>query len=315
MRILVTGAAGFIGSSVSARLLERGDEVVGLDNFDPFYDRAIKEQNLLELSAAAAFSFHEGDLLDLPLVQGLIGGIDAVVHLAALAGVRPSIAEPARYMKVNVEGTTALLECCRLAGVNRLVVASSSSVYGARSQTPFTEEDPCDRPVSPYAASKKAVEAICATYTHLYGMGIACMRYFTVYGPRQRPEMAIHKFFRLAATGQPIPMFGDGGSGRDYTYIDDIVDGTLAALDREPQNFRLFNLGGSSPILLRDLIAAIGEAAGKEVVIDQKPWQAGDVPLTCADLRRAQEELGYQPKVPLHEGLQRFARWYRSTST
>jgi UDP-glucuronate 4-epimerase len=313
MRVLITGAAGFIGSSVAEALLVRGDEVAGLDNFDPFYDRAIKVANLEALSKHSGFTFLEGDILDAGLLsRALSPPPDRVLHLAALAGVRPSIAAPLRYMRVNVEGTTNVLEACRHHGLQRLVVASSSSVYGARSKTPFTEEDPCDRPVSPYAASKKATEAVCATYCHLFEMDISCMRYFTVYGPRQRPEMAIHKFVRQATEGRPITMFGDGSSGRDYTFIQDIVDGTLAALDRDLPGFRVYNLGGSQPVLLRDLIAAIGEALGKEVEIEHKPWQAGDVPITSADVRRAGADLGYSPKVPLTEGLTRFVKWYRS---
>ncbi len=312
MRILVTGAAGFIGSSVSEALVARGDEVIGLDNFDRFYDRAIKERNLAGLRAGPRFQLHEGELLDGELLARLTDGVDAVVHLAALAGVRPSIAEPARYMRVNVEGTTVLLEACRRRGIGRLAVASSSSVYGARSKVPFSEEDPCDQPASPYAASKRATEAVCATYGHLYGMAIACLRYFTVYGPRQRPEMAIHKFVRLAEEGRPIPVFGDGGSGRDYTFIEDIVAGTLAALDREGRDVRGYNLGNSRPLLLRELVAAISRALGRAVAVEPGPDQAGDVPITCASLKRSASELGYEPKVPMEEGLARFVEWFRA---
>jgi UDP-glucuronate 4-epimerase len=313
MRVLLTGAAGFIGSSVAERLVGRGDEVVGLDNFDPFYDRRLKERNLAALRGAPAFRLVEGELLDAGLLERLLAGVDAVVHLAALAGVRPSLAEPARYMRVNVEGTTTLLEACRRAGVPRLVVASSSSVYGARSRVPFSETDSCDRPASPYAASKKATETVCATYHDLCGAGVSCLRYFTVYGPRQRPEMAIHHFVRLALAGRPLPMFGDGSSGRDYTFIDDIVDGTVAALDRvAADSFRIYNLGGSRPVLLRELIAAIERAVGCAVQIDARPPQPGDVPITCADVSLAKRELGYAPRVRLEEGLARFVAWYRA---
>jgi len=312
MRVLITGAAGFIGSSVAERLVGRGDDVVGLDNFDPFYDRRLKERNLAALRGAPAFRLVEGELLDAGLLERLLAGVDAVVHLAALAGVRPSLAEPARYMRVNVEGTTTLLEACRRAGVRRLVVASSSSVYGARSEVPFSEADSCDRPASPYAASKKATETICATYHDLSGLGISCLRFFTVYGPRQRPEMAICRFVRLALEGRALPMFGDGSSGRDYTFIDDIVDGTVAALDHVHDAFRIYNLGGSRPVLLRELIAAIERAVGRPVQIEARPPQPGDVPITCADVTLAERELGYAPRVRLDEGLARFVAWYRS---
>jgi UDP-glucuronate 4-epimerase len=310
MKILVTGAAGFIGSSVSQRLLERGDQVVGFDNFDPFYARTIKEANLKALESPA-FDFQMGDLLDNEALRSCLKGVDGAIHLAALAGVRPSLENPTRYMRVNVEGTTTLLQACQELQINRLVVASSSSVYGPRTETPFRENDACDRPASPYAASKKATELACATYHHLYNLGITCLRFFTVYGPRQRPEMAIHKFVRLAMNGEAIPMFGDGTSGRDYTYIDDIVDGTVAAFDRQRGDFQVYNLGGSNPVLLRELIDAIGNAIGKPVDLEQKPWQPGDVPVTSADVSLAQKDLGYSPKVDLAEGLKRFVTWYR----
>lgn len=312
MRVLITGAAGFIGSSLAERLIGRGDEVLGLDNFDPFYDRRLKERNLAALRGTSAFRLVEGELLDGALLDRLVAGVEAVVHLAALAGVRPSLAEPARYMRVNVEGTTTLLEACRRADVRRLVVASSSSVYGARSHVPFSEADPCDRPASPYAASKKATETVCATYHDLYGLGISCLRFFTVYGPRQRPEMAICRFVRLALEGCPLPVFGDGSSGRDYTFIDDIIDGTVAALDRVRDGFRIYNLGGSRPVLLRELVSSIEKAVGRPVRVEAQPLQAGDVPITCADVHLAQRELGYAPSVPLAEGLARFVAWYRA---
>jgi UDP-glucuronate 4-epimerase len=316
MHVLVTGAAGFIGSSLCDALRARGDQVTGLDNFDRFYDRARKEANLAGRHGDPGFTLVEGDVLDGGLLDRLLArGVTRVVHLAALAGVRPSIAEPLRYFRVNVEGTACLLEACRRAAVRELVVASSSSVYGARSRVPFSEEDPCDRPVSPYAASKKATEAVAATYVHLYPpTRIACLRFFTVYGPRQRPEMAIHRFVRLALEGKPLPMYGDGSSGRDYTFIDDIVAGTLATLDRlqaMPEPFRVYNLGGAQPVLLRELCEAIGEAVGRRPAIDERPWQQGDVPQTSADIRRAAAELGYAPAVPLREGLARFVSWYR----
>lgn len=311
MRVLLSGAAGFIGSSVAQRLLDREDEVVGLDNFDRFYHRSLKERNLSELRSHERFRLIEGDICDPGTLKEALAGVDRVVHLAALAGVRPSLAEPARYMRVNVEGTVRLLEACRKAGVDRLVIASSSSVYGKRSRAPFSERDACNDPASPYAASKRAMELVCGNYHQLYRLGISCLRYFTVYGPRQRPEMAIHKFVRRAVEGKPIPMFGDGSSGRDYTYIDDVVDGTVAALDRQDGRFSIYNLGGAHPVLLKELIEAIGTALGQQLAIEQQPWQAGDVPLTSADVSLAARELGYAPQVPLDEGLRRFVAWYR----
>jgi UDP-glucuronate 4-epimerase len=317
MSVLVTGAAGFIGSSLCEALLARGERVVGLDNFDPFYERGVKERNLAPLRGSAGFAFSEGDILDSELLDGLLAtGVERVVHLAALAGVRPSLAQPRRYLRVNVEGTANVLDACRRRGVGSLVVASSSSVYGARSRVPFSEEDPCERPASPYAASKKATVAVCASYVHLYPMRIACLRYFTVYGPRQRPEMAIHKFVRLALEGRALPIFGDGGSGRDYTYIDDIVAGTLSALDRlavQPDPFRVYNLGGARPVALRELAAAVGAATGRKLALEERPSQPGDVPITCADVARASSELGYGPRVALADGLARFVAWYRAS--
>jgi len=311
MRILVTGGAGFIGSWVSERLLDRGDEVVVVDNFDPFYDRRSKERGIETLAGRAGFDLMEADIADSPTLKRALSGVDRVVHLAALAGVRPSILQPARYMQVNVEGTVRVLEACRETGVRHVVVASSSSVYGKRSQTPFSECDPCDRPASPYAASKRATELVCANYNELFDIGITCLRYFTVFGPRQRPEMAIHKFVRLALHGHPIPLFGDGTSGRDYTYIDDIVNGTLAALDRQDEAFHIYNLGGAQPVTLSKLIDAISEAIDTKVAISPQPWQPGDVPVTSADIRLAERDLGYAPQVSLQEGLRRFVLWYR----
>lgn len=311
MRVSITGVAGFIGSSVAEALLARGDQVVGIDSFETLlYGRAAKERNLQQLLNHPDFSFVEGSILEEDKLEQALQS-DRVIHLAALAGVRPSIANPARYMRTNVEGTVNVLEVCRRRGIRRVVVASSSSVYGARSQTPFSEHDPCDRPASPYAASKKATEIVCSNYVDLYGMGVSCLRFFTVYGPRQRPDMAIHKFVALAVRGEPIPMFGDGSSGRDYTYVDDIVAGTIAALDRQDGAFHVYNLGGSKPLLLRELISEIEVAVGRSVQIAQQPWQSGDVPITCADVSLAEKELGFSPQVGISEGLRRFVAWYR----
>ncbi|HHN75566.1 MAG TPA: NAD-dependent epimerase/dehydratase family protein, partial [Acidobacteria bacterium] len=244
---MVTGAAGFIGSHVTDRLIERGDRVLGLDNFDDFYDPAVKRDNLRRWEGHEAFHLVEGDIRDRHLLAGLMAGepIDAVVHLAARAGVRPSLEQPELYADVNVRGTTVLLEAARQAGIGRVIYASSSSVYGGNEKVPFSEDDPVDHPVSPYAATKKATEVIAHAFHHLYGMDTIGLRFFTVYGPRQRPEMAIHKFTRLIDRGRPVPMFGDGSSQRDYTYIDDIVVGVLAAIDRA-RGCRVYNLGESA---------------------------------------------------------------------
>jgi len=310
--ILVTGAAGFIGSQLSERLVERGDRVVGLDNLDPFYDPAIKRRNVADLQAGGSFELVEGDIRDRDLVRRVLGSAkpDSIVHLAALAGVRPSLKDPVRYHDVNCTGTAVLLEEARAAGISRFVFGSSSSVYGGNEKVPFHEDDDVGRPVSPYAATKRGNELTCHTFHHLYGMDIAALRFFTVYGPRQRPEMAIHKFVRCVEQGEPLPLFGDGSSERDYTYIDDILDGVIKAHDRH-KGFRIYNLGESATISLKDLVAAIGRAMGAEPRVDWQPEQPGDVPRTHADIRRAREELGYDPQVDLATGLERFVAWYR----
>jgi len=311
--ILVTGAAGFIGSHLCEALLERGDRVVGLDNFNDFYDPAIKRANLAGPLARPGFALVEGDIRDAAAVARVFRehAPTSVVHLAAMAGVRPSLQDPALYHDVNCTGTAVVLQAARAAGVGRFVFGSSSSVYGGNPKVPFHEDDDVSRPVSPYAATKRANELTCHTFHHLYGMDIACLRFFTVYGPRQRPEMAIHKFVRLTEAGQPLPLFGDGRSERDYTYVDDILDGVLKAHDQS-RGFRIYNLGESRTISLRDLVAAIGRATGREPRVDWQPPQPGDVPRTYADVGRAKAELGYAPKVDLDEGLRRFVAWYRS---
>lgn len=309
---LVTGAAGFIGSSLVDRLVERGDRVVGLDNFDTFYDPAIKRANIAQWDGHEGFRIVEGDIRDAQLVEGLLReeGVDSIIHLAARAGVRPSLEQPELYADVNVRGTTIIFECARKAGVKRVIYASSSSVYGGNKKVPFSEEDPVDHPVSPYAATKKASEVIAHSFHHLYGMDAIGLRFFTVYGPRQRPEMAIHKFTRMIDHGEAIPVFGDGSSRRDYTYIDDICDGVIACVDRA-QGYRVYNLGESETTTLSELIEQVGAAVGKEVLIDRLPFQPGDVEVTFADVTRAREELGYDPKVKVAEGLKRFMAWYR----
>jgi UDP-glucuronate 4-epimerase len=312
MKVLITGAAGFIGSHLAERLLARGDEVVALDNFDPFYDRAVKEENLAAVEHRA--ELFEGDIRDARLLDEILGagGFEVVAHLAALAGVRPSIAEPARYQDVNVAGTAQLAEAMRRHGVRRMVFASSSSVYGDNEEVPYTEAQRVDDPASPYAASKRAGELLLRTFHKLQGMSVSCLRYFTVYGPRQRPEMAIHKFARLIERGEPVPMFGDGSSSRDYTYVDDAVDGTVGAIDRAPEGFSIYNLGNTHPVRLDTLIAKIGEALALPPRIEERPFQPGDVQHTWAAIEAAARDLGYQPRVPIEEGLRRFVTWMRA---
>ncbi len=311
-KVLVTGGAGFIGSHLSERLLARGDDVTVLDNFNDFYDPAIKRENA-EAVRAAGGRIVEGDIRDIEGMGRLFaeGELDAVVHLAAMAGVRPSLADPLHYADVNVRGTLILLEEVRRREGTRFVFASSSSVYGANAKVPFGEADDIHHPVSPYAATKRAGELHCYTHHHLYGIPTTCLRFFTVYGPRQRPEMAIHKFVRAALAGEPIPFFGDGSSRRDYTYVDDIVDGCVRALDR-CEGYEIFNLGESETTSLDELVRLVGEACDREPVIDRRPFQPGDVPVTYADVSKARERLGYAPSTPVREGLRKFVEWYRA---
>jgi UDP-glucuronate 4-epimerase len=308
-RILVTGGAGFIGSHTTERLLARGDEVVVLDNFNDAYDPAIKRANAAALQGARIVT---GDIRDRELVRKLFadGRFDAVVHLAAMAGVRPSLLDPLHYEDVNMRGTMTLLEEARARRGLRFVFASSSSVYGARDKVPFSEADDIPHPVSPYAATKRAGELMCYTYHHLFGVPISCLRFFTVYGPRQRPEMAIAKFTRSILDGEPIPFFGDGSTRRDYTYVDDIVDGVLAALDR-CSGYDIYNLGESATTSLSELVDALSKAIGKPAILDRQPNQPGDVPLTCADVSKARARLGYEPRTPVADGLARYVAWYR----
>ena len=311
MKILVTGGAGFIGSHLVERLLAEGHHVLCLDNFDPFYDPSVKRDNLAQALRDSKFRLIEGDLRD----EGLIGKlfqeekIDIVAHLAARAGVRPSVQDPVLYAEVNIRGTIHLLEACRKNEVRRFVFASSSSIYGNNSRVPFSEEDPVNEPISPYAATKKAGELLCHTYHHLHGIDMACLRYFTVYGPRQRPEMAIHHFTRSIHGGKKISIFGDGNSLRDYTYINDAIEGTVAALSRE-HGYQVYNIGESQTIRLSQLIQAIEEEMGKKAIIEHLPEQPGDVKHTYADIRKAREKLGYNPRTDIREGLARFVRWY-----
>lgn len=316
MRVLVTGAAGFIGSHLCEHLCARGDEVVGVDNFDPFYPRATKEQNLARLRTVAAFAFVEGDVREAAAMAAAFGRArpDVVVHLAALAGVRPSLAEPARYADVNLVGTQRVIDAARAAGVPRFVFASSSSVYGLDSQPPFKESDPCLKPLSPYASTKRAGELMLFAAHHLYALDVTCLRFFTVYGPRQRPDLAIHKFGRLIAAGQPIPLFGDGSNSRDYTFIDDIVDGVVAAIDERvtAPGCRTYNLGGSRTTTLLGLVDLLSQALGKKPIVEWQPEQPGDMKRTLADLTLSGRALGYAPKISIEEGITRFVTWLRA---
>jgi UDP-glucuronate 4-epimerase len=309
--VLVTGAAGFIGSHVCEALVAAGRTVVGYDNFDPFYDRALKERNLGGLRETEAFTLVEGDILDRGRLNATFAqhGVVEVIHLAALAGVRPSIERPYRYHEVNVLGTAAVLECARDFRVACLLFGSSSSVYGENAKVPFAEADPVDRPISPYAATKKAGELVCYTYHHLYDFPVTCLRFFTVYGPRQRPDLAIAKFTGLIDRDLPIPLYGDGTTRRDYTYIDDIVAGVTAALERRLP-YAVLNLGEQETTTLADLVAMIERALGKRARIERLPPQPGDVPVTWADISKAKGELGYAPKTPIAEGIPRYVAWY-----
>ncbi len=311
MKILVTGAAGFIGSHLCERLVTRGDDVVGLDNLCETYPSRIKRQNARALDEAGRFI--EADILDEERVSAVLreGRFDAVAHLAALPGVRPSIEQPHAYQRVNVEGTARVAHLMVKHGCERLVFASSSSVYGRNTERPYRETDRVDRPASPYAASKRAAELLLESLHHVHGLGVTSLRFFTVYGPRQRPEMAIHKFCRAVETGEPITMFGAGDTSRDYTYVDDIIDGTIAAIDHCDDQFRIYNLGDNRPVRLRELIDAIGRALGKVPTVEQLPEQAGDVQHTLACIDAAATDLGYEPKVSIEEGLARFVTWFR----
>jgi UDP-glucuronate 4-epimerase len=308
---LITGGAGFIGSHLVDRLLAAGHRVTCLDNFDDFYNPAIKHRNLGKAIQNPNFRLVEGDLRDEELLDRVFRkeGIEIVAHLAARAGVRPSILNPLLYVDVNIRGTMNVFEACKKYSVRRLVFASSSSVYGNNPKVPFGEGDPVDNPISPYAATKKAGELLAYTYHHLYGMDIACLRYFTVYGPRQRPEMAIHQFTRLIHRGKKITLFGRGNSERDYTYIDDAVEGTVLALSRK-HGYEIYNIGESQTISLTSLVQAIEELLGKKATIETLPEQPGDVDRTYADIRKAEDKLGYRPRVKIKEGLARFVRWY-----
>jgi UDP-glucuronate 4-epimerase len=313
MNFLVTGGAGFIGSHVCERLLRDSHRVWAFDDLNDFYDPQLKRRNLREIQATALpFEFVHGDLCDAAVLAELFSSVkfDQVIHLAARAGVRPSIEHPALYQRVNVEGTVNVLEAARKTGVKKITIASSSSVYGVNAKVPFSERDPIFSPVSPYAASKLACEALGHTWHHLYQMDVAMLRFFTVYGPRQRPDLAIHKFTKLIDEGRPIPVFGDGSTARDHTHISDILEGVIACTQHE-FGFEIFNLGESQTVKLSELIALIENALGKKAIIDRQPLQPGDVPITFADISKARKLLDYQPQVKAEKGIPLFVDWFR----
>jgi UDP-glucuronate 4-epimerase len=321
--VLITGGAGFIGSHLTRRLLARGDRVTVLDDFNDYYDPERKQRNVAPFLSLGAYRLVVGDIRDAALIDALFAGktldpardegwgvFDGVIHLAARAGVRPSLREPVLYEDVNCIGTLRLLEAARHHGPRNFVFGSSSSVYGINEKVPFAEHDRIDLPISPYATTKRTGELLCFNYSHLYGLRISCLRFFTVYGPGQRPEMAIHKFTELLARGRTVPMYGTGESRRDYTFVDDIVDGIAAAYDLAPA-FEIFNLGGAETTRLVDLVRWLAQELAVEPTIEYLPDQPGDVPITFADVSKAGRLLGYSPRVPIREGLRRFVAWYR----
>jgi len=313
MKVLITGGAGFIGSHTTAALLERGDEVVCMDNFhDLYYDPALKWRRIGPFREDPAWTLYQGDIRHAELLEQIFSRekLDKVIHIAALAGVRNSLKYPQLYEEVNVKGTLNLLEAARRHEVRNFVFASSSSVYGDRGHAPFREDEPADWPISPYAATKRAGELLCYTYHHLYGIPITCLRFFTVYGPWGRPDMALYLFTSAIFEGREVRMFGDGTSQRDYTFIDDVVSGVLAALDTD-LGYEIINLGDCRTVMLRDFIALIERACGHTARIHRLPMQPGDVGLTCADITKAQHLLGYNPQTPIEEGVRLFVDWYR----
>jgi UDP-glucuronate 4-epimerase len=314
MNFLVTGGAGFIGSHVSERLLRDGHKVWIFDDLNDFYDPQLKRRNLHEVQAGKTCMFARGDITNSAALHEIFSFVkfDQVIHLAARAGVRPSLEQPALYQRVNVEGTVNVLEAARMSGVKKITIASSSSVYGLNSKVPFSESDPIFTAISPYAASKLACEALGHVYHHIYKMDVAMLRFFTVYGPRQRPDLAIYKFAKLIMAGKRIPVFGDGSAARDYTFVTDTVDGILACTKKE-LGFEIFNLGESETISLSRMIELLEIELGKKAVIDRQPLQAGDVPLTFANISKAREKLGYDPKVKFEKGIKLFVEWFRKS--
>ncbi len=311
MKVLITGAAGFIGSHLCERMLADGWSVTGLDNFNDFYNPQIKRDNISGCLKNDNFSLIEDDIRNPDVVEKVVGdNVDTIVHLAAGAGVRPSIQEPVYYSDNNMTGTMVMLEAARKFDVKKFIFASSSSVYGNNKKVPFSEDDNVDFPISPYAATKKAGELFCHTYHHLYGIKMTCLRFFTVYGPRQRPDLAIHKFARLIEQCKPIPVYGDGSMMRDFTYIDDIIDGITAAIEK-CEGYNIYNLGESRPVTVKNLVTEIEKAIGKKAIIEHLPMQPGDVDCTYADVRKAMKELGYDPKTKISDGLAKFVEWLR----
>ncbi|MEE2988728.1 MAG: GDP-mannose 4,6-dehydratase [Verrucomicrobiota bacterium] len=317
MKILLTGCAGFIGSHTLDRLLAEGHQVIGIDNFDPFYDRALKAANIATHADHSDFELLEADLADADTYQMLkfmVGKepIDAIIHLAAKAGVRPSIEDPVGYQRANVIATQNLLEFANDEGIKQFVFASSSSVYGVNPNVPWSEEHDVSGPISPYASTKVSCELLGHVYSHLYGIRFLGLRFFTVYGPRQRPDLAINKFVRLIEASEPIPVFGDGSTRRDYTYIADIVDGIFGALHEDKTNYEVINLGNDQTVTLSEMIETIEDVVGKKAIIDRQSEQPGDVPQTWADVTKANKLFGYKPTRPFKDGVTEFYKWHKS---
>jgi UDP-glucuronate 4-epimerase len=316
--ILITGGAGFIGSHLVDRLIAEGVwQITVVDDFNDFYDPSIKRANIANHQSNPNFKMLAADIRDFDGLSQAFKqtSYDCIVHLAARAGVRPSLKQPRLYVETNINGTMNLLELARAHGVKRFIFGSSSSVYGTNAKIPFSEDDPIFNPISPYAATKAAGELICHTYAHLYDMRIICLRFFTVYGARQRPDLAIHKFAKLISAGQPIPVFGDGTTRRDYTYVDDIIAGVRAAIDYDQSRYEIINLGESRTVELRELVSLLENALGQTAKIDRQPPQPGDVPQTFADIRKARSLLGYNPQTQIEQGIQEFVEWFRGNAS